>query len=794
MLLELLSNMELLSSMIMMAIAGLQNVPVLNSSITQHGNQGRAMSRTSSILQMWRELEDECLASRNHERLGGRLQNESVDANLNSGVLNSNLHQTQENVNDTVEHHDSVGSQTEQDDGNSITSEQSQDLGEPERERVRQIFKEWMSTGGNGLTSNGSSMSSSPRAQLLGRTELERIRAVREWIHTACEPRDSNCISSRDEQVIEVGSQIERVREGLVLDQGDGFTESRSRRDIRRLCGRQALLDLLENNERERQRELQALLECRHVSSFGFRNRIQSLLRIRLLHNRSAAYNRTNSTAESELGFLRQRNTVSGLREGFLSRLDSFHVQASDSPSSSSNKSINVFRGNETQPNSSVVIVHNEHEQVISANQDNSSGPFDRTEDPYCVNEDAGQIEAILVHDVDKYRTQEAVADEVSERDEPTIWQAISSESFLHTDQGSFQKEETYSDYGEDELQLHRSLSYPETVEFSETNDPENSYAGHRLINPEEVSEHDNVVHSQDDLIHDAIYELHDGSQIEWNNGSQHELDLEEQQDDTSDDQPQDDTTGDGIEHSQLEELFLHEGNDLYNHSDDNGHNLELRELLSRRRVSSLLHSGFRESLDRLIQSYVDRQSRAHDQDTVNADQTEDSSDVDQHSDVLIASHTTPTWEREFHNIHFSREVHQTPGTELEMINDLRIEMARVQQRLDTMQMMLESCMDKQVELQCAVRQEVSAALNRTTYSSEPEEEEISREGSKWDCVRRGICCICHGSKIDSLLYRCGHMCTCLDCATGLVNNKGKCPMCKAPVVEVIRAYTLHLE
>lgn len=742
------------SSMLMMAIAGFPNVPMLDSSITQHDNQGRAYSRTSSILQMWRELEDECLTNRNHERFGGRLQIEGVVA-LSSGVLNSNLHQTRETVNDTVGE-DSIGSQIDQDDGNSMISDQSQDLGEPERERVRQIFREWMNTSGNGVTSNGSSMNSSPRAQLLGRTELERIRIVREWVQTACEQRDNNSISSRDDQVTEIGSQIERVREGLVLDQSEGPSEIISRRDIRRLCGRQALLDLLKNNERERQRELQVLLERSPVSTFAFRNRIQSILRIRLLHNSSVEYNRTSSSAQSELGFLRQRNNVSGLREGFLSRLDnSAHVQANDHPSGLSNRSIT-----ETQPSSSVEVNDNEHRQVI---------PVD--EDPHCINEINGH------EDVDEHSRQEAVADEVARSiapegdDETTIWQAISSESFLHRDGGLIQIGETYSYYGDEELQLHNSLSFPDTAEFSGMNNPED----------------ENVEHSQTEENHDAIYELHDDhSQSEWNDGSQQELDLEEQQD-VNTDGNEDMYVGRSQESP---ETWLPLPSD-----ENNADNSELRELLSRRRVSSLLQSGFRESLNQVIQSYVERQSHVLDQDTVNTDQNEeDSSDVDEHSDILLstslisASHRN--WEQEFHDIQLSRDLHQTPGTELEMINDLRIEMAKVQQRLDNMQRMLEACMDKQLELQRSVRQEVSAALNRD--SSEPAEDEISRAGSKWDSVRKGICCSCHENKIDSLLYRCGHMCTCVNCASALVENKGKCPMCKAPIVEVIHAYTLQ--
>lgn len=52
-------------------------------------------------------------------------------------------------------------------------------------------------------------------------------------------------------------------------------------------------------------------------------------------------------------------------------------------------------------------------------------------------------------------------------------------------------------------------------------------------------------------------------------------------------------------------------------------------------------------------------------------------------------------------------------------------------------------------------------------------------------------CSICYERPIDSVLYMCGHMCMCFECAVQQWRGKGggHCPMCRAVIRDVIRTY-----
>ncbi|KAF2318450.1 hypothetical protein GH714_007804 [Hevea brasiliensis] len=252
----------------------------------------------------------------------------------------------------------------ERGDNNGSSREQSPDLGEVERERVRQIVRGWMETGISDHTSNVSHRNSSPRGEWLGETERERVRIVREWVQMASQQRGGRG-GRREEQAARLDAQVDRVRDGSAADNDEGQPEH-IRRDMLRLRGRQALLDLLVRIERERQRELQGLLEHRAVSDFAHRNRIQSLLRGRFLRNeRPVEEERPPSMAASELVQLRQRHTVSGLREGFRSRLENIvRGQVSGHSDSTLDSNVNDSRNDWSQTNTSQNIQLEDNEQL----------------------------------------------------------------------------------------------------------------------------------------------------------------------------------------------------------------------------------------------------------------------------------------------------------------------------------------------------------------------------------------------------------------------------------------------
>jgi hypothetical protein len=55
--------------------------------------------------------------------------------------------------------------------------------------------------------------------------------------------------------------------------------------------------------------------------------------------------------------------------------------------------------------------------------------------------------------------------------------------------------------------------------------------------------------------------------------------------------------------------------------------------------------------------------------------------------------------------------------------------------------------------------------------------------------VDESQCAVCQDKAADTVMYQCGHLCACYSCAVLLKQRDAKCPICRAPIRDIIRAY-----
>ncbi|KAG9439292.1 hypothetical protein H6P81_019457 [Aristolochia fimbriata] len=217
--------------------------------------------------------------------------------------------------------------------------------------------------------------------------------------------------------------------------------------------------------------------------------------------------------------------------------------------------------------------------------------------------------------------------------------------------------------------------------------------------------------------------------------------------------------------------------------------NIELRELLGRRKVSTVLSSDFRERMDKLLLSHLERLEQEPVEEEDDQGLQQENHEMDYTHMVPSTSVQLPLPSRYIHHQDdtqqpFARQLSTTNSLEMELISDLRGDMSRLHQEITELRESIKSCLEMQAELRNSLKQEGSFAA---VHSGSVETFHCSNSRTP---RRKGNCCICYEMPVDSLLYRCGHMCTCYKCANELQWSSGRCPICRSPIIDVVLAYS----
>ncbi|GAA0163970.1 hypothetical protein LIER_19713 [Lithospermum erythrorhizon] len=121
---------------------------------------------------------------------------------------------------------------------------------------------------------------------------------------------------------------------------------------------------------------------------------------------------------------------------------------------------------------------------------------------------------------------------------------------------------------------------------------------------------------------------------------------------------------------------------------------------------------------------------------------------------------------------------------EMQLIYELRGHMERLHEEMSEIRKSIKSYMNKQLEFQRSFKHDVVATHSRSGQNRG------RHSTQKKGLINRSMCCICYDEQVDCLLYRCGHMISCFVCAHELQRGSGRCPVCQAPIIDVVRVHS----
>ncbi|WJX28022.1 RING-type E3 ubiquitin transferase [Trifolium repens] len=563
-----------------------------------------------------------------------------------------------------------------------------------------------------------------------------------------------------------------------------------------RIRGRQAFNDLLMQLENDRHGELKNLAERGTVSKFAQRGRIQALLRLKLLQRGVAANNLLQKSTSSEVNrqVQPQGSAIMQLREKFSTAVEQKStVQTEVANAQNTRKEI---VNNITQLENSSIAAQISKDTSSQVPHGTASHSFKSTQKSVSQTRDEDGPSSNAVSQETCFKAQH---DYFKETAEPTTSMNDSNANEKAEEENNQQYDET--SYGcaleeEGSNQNYGESSYEEEVEeiydennhdwISEISRPKSFWEEKRQAWYKEMLDNGSPNEDIQVLLQrrtvstflssdfrekmDRLMQSHKGTQTH----------LVSNCDDDEDNEglmafflerlhsartPQENgierTVDEEKESINEEEENEEEDEEEEDEDDDDDDEKEHEEELGGESlVSSLYHE---------VGDYSNRSSSWNYRDNETGD------DFDRVASTSSRPYQSPSFYHDSRRTSPSTNQH---SIEMDLIYDMRGYMEQLHQEMTELRKSIKSCLDMQMQMQ------LQQSNNQRMQTVEKEEKKSHNKAGK-----KGNCCICYKMKVDSVLYRCGHMCACLKCANELQWNSGKCPICQAKIDDVVRVY-----
>nr|GMD26663.1 putative E3 ubiquitin ligase [Ipomoea batatas]GMD97568.1 putative E3 ubiquitin ligase [Ipomoea batatas] len=550
--------------------------------------------------------------------------------------------------------------------------------------------------------------------------------------------------------------------------------------------GRHAFADLLMQMERERVREIEGLMERKTVSKFQHKGRIQAMFRLKLIRGPVDANDSRPLHFKASESNISKQSSIMNLRD----RFNAVQQGVADSKTTSKEETIGSISPNRDVVDRTLVIgnvstsCQVKEEKHPQQGVETSLSPQKKSAEPSTRHSGSSSVAGIQLDGCSNSKEINSAVYEVT-------GQNVSS--------GVGHNESIKS------LEIARPLETGDTEERKENSQQVAGTSEWGWVN-----EYSHVRNGSDESQYD-FREQEDASQ-DWI------IDVSRPQ-----------SVWEDLRQARYQEML-----------DPFLDNHDIQELLERRSVSNFLYGGMREIIDRLMISRsqghqrtidtavqeVKEQAAAADggdrveerrciasgegeyQEEENEEEVdnreEDNGDNDEYGCQIQqlnepAGSVDQTWSynqgRDLsdesdqttsaysqNNEPFRSPSQRHPSIEIQLIYELKTHMEQLHQEMFEIRRSLKSCVNMQMKLQRSIKHEVTAVLAQSGHKR--------GKGSGNKRLRKGYCCICQDTKVDSLLYRCGHICTCFNCARQLQSGDGKCPICQAPILDVVRTHT----